>query len=505
MTVFGLFFFLFSCILAAFAVDVSNLYSQRTHLQTAADQAGHAALYRLWTSNDPASSDNQAGAIDDARSIARYSLPRARTGGAIADEDIQIVFGDWNPSTQTFAPGVGYSAVRVETSFRGTNAVASFFFRFIGKNAFTVSADSVWDAEPSGCFTDGFIAQGALDINSNMEIGGEFCFVSNTEVTRNQNNQWGDFNNGVLEERAIVIMPEGTYNEAVADGGSGNPGWLEALGYADTPIPLLPLMQNMMYDEVNPLDSTEVETFFDNGRPYANILNKIDMPSYITELSSDQQIVRSVPLSNGNNSVNRLTPLTLVAAGMDGPGVYHVTCPNNGTLNIDMDPENDAYMVEDATFIEDMVIITTCKLDFAQGSVIESGRFIVLNDDTSGSISAASGVTFGRADFDNPDGCEASETVGDEIVRAPGVQIYTMGDAHFPAAFDGYGLQLIAMGDVSMASGGGGTNAEAPKDFIGSSIISGGEISLTTQMNIKIGCYPVGDAAVRPPLYRMRS
>ena len=41
MTVFGLFFFLFSGILGAIALDVTSLYADRTHLQVAADQAAH--------------------------------------------------------------------------------------------------------------------------------------------------------------------------------------------------------------------------------------------------------------------------------------------------------------------------------------------------------------------------------------------------------------------------------------------------------------------------------
>ena len=508
MTVFGLFFFLFTCILAAFAVDVSNLFAQRTHLQTAADQAGHAAIYRLWTSSDAASSDNQADAIDDARSIALHTLPRARTGGAIADEDIQIVFGDWNSITQTFAPGVGYSAVRVETSFRGTNAVASFFFRLIGFDEFDVYANSIWDTNANGCFTDGFVAQGELSITSNNAIGGDFCFVSNTEVTKNNNNFWGDFIGAPTEDTlpetsAIVVMPFEAYEDALADGNSGNPGWVASLvGSGYTPIPLLPRIENMMYDELRDIVPSEVSNFFGSSvvKPHLTIDDPIDMPSYIDESYQ----IQPVQLSNGNgqNSVGSITPLSMVTLGMTSPGVYYVDCPNNGTLNIDMDPSDAAYA--GLELMNEMVIMTTCKLDFAQGSVIESGRFIVLNDDNSGSVTAASGVTFGTVDAGNSD-CEASETTGSgDVVRASGVQIYTMGSAHFPAAFDAYGMQMVAMGDVSMSSGASGTNSSQDKDFIGSSIISGGEISLTTQQNIKIGCYPPeDDNTPNPEFFRM--
>lgn len=513
MTVFGLLFFITSCIAGAIAVDISNLYTQRTHLQTAADQAGHAAIYNLWTSGDPASSAKQSEAIQAARRVAQYSLPLARTGGQVADEDIEIEFGSWNSATNAFAPGAGQSAVRVVTSFRGPNAVSAFLFRLAGKDDFDVYAVSIWETYVNGCFTDGFVSHGTLDIASNNQIGGEFCFLSNTAVTKNQNNSWGDFldkDGGDLdtsllpedtppEPSAIVIMPEDAYDDAVLEGNSGNIGWTDSLaGYGETQLPLLPRMENMMYNELSAITaaSSEISSFFDNKMPHPGISDdKIEMPIYtIDPITNTYFAVKPVDLKpgGGRTSTKSLTPLNMKALGMTGPGIYYVSCPNNGTLNIDMDPTNAAYAGE--IFIKDMVIMTTCKVDFAQGSVIESGRFIILNDDPNGSLTAASGVTFGKTDSLNEE-CEDPSFSG--------VQIYTMGDAKFPASFDAYGMQMVAMGDVQMASGAGGTNSEGPVDFIGSSIISGGDITLTTQMNIKVRCYAVNGDTPNPEFYRM--
>ncbi len=105
MTVMGLFFFTWMAILAAFALDMANVTASRTHLQTAADQGAHAALYNR------ALMDAEDAKLE-ASEVMLASLPFAKYGDAAPITDIE--FGTFDLATRNFAPDdAAIGAVRV--------------------------------------------------------------------------------------------------------------------------------------------------------------------------------------------------------------------------------------------------------------------------------------------------------------------------------------------------------------------------------------------------------
>ena len=81
MSVFGIFVVLGMLIVGALAVDMSNGYRIRTHLQVAADAAAHTALYhREWHTEDEA----VARAIE----VFEDSLPPALVGKAVLTAEV---------------------------------------------------------------------------------------------------------------------------------------------------------------------------------------------------------------------------------------------------------------------------------------------------------------------------------------------------------------------------------------------------------------------------------
>ena len=199
MTIWGLFIFLCSGILGAFALDVTTLISARTHLQVAADQAAHAAIYRRNTTDPTVITTDAIKA--EAIALVEATLPSGRYGGDAIEID-NITFGVYDTASDTFtANPASFEAVRAETSFRREkgNAVISFLFRLIGRDDFNVAAESIFIAYGKACVREGFVANGVVDIQSNNSFVNGFCIHSNTHVSVNQRNSY--------ERGTIVSMP----------------------------------------------------------------------------------------------------------------------------------------------------------------------------------------------------------------------------------------------------------------------------------------------------------
>ena len=110
--------------------------------------------------------------------------------------------------------------------------------------------------------------------------------------------------------------------------------------------------------------------------------------------------------------------------------------------------------------LREVVIISPCEIKFTAGSSIEDARIISKNT-SSDSMNAPAGLRVGRNDTCDPDG---------------GAQLITNGGMRFPADLQLYGAQLMAKGDISFAANASGVQ--------GASLIAGGEISGTSNMNM---------------------
>lgn len=405
MTILGLFFFMCVAIAGAFALDVASLYAARTHLQTAADQGAHAALY-----NRPLMDADDAK--QTAMDIVLATLPSTKFGAATTTQNIE--FGRFNIADRTFVVDESATeAVRVVTSFsdeRG-NAVKSFLFKLIGFDEFDVSAKSIFIAYYPGCLREGFVADGIVDVQSNNAYGNGFCIHSNTYVSLDSNN--------TFEAGTVVSMPDLDSLDLPKSGFETNDGLQSALRRATMNIRILSRIDSMIYRYENPL-----------ATDYPG--DTEELPDYITDPTVQEMRTRSVE-----------------TAELERGRVYSIACTGGSGLTIDA-----------SETLREVVIISPCEIKFTGGSSIEDARIISKNT-SSDSINAPAGLRVGRNDNCDPGG---------------GAQLITNGGMRFPADLQLYGAQLMAKGDISFAANANGVQ--------GASLIAGGEISGTSNMNM---------------------
>ncbi|SFR34938.1 Putative Flp pilus-assembly TadE/G-like [Yoonia tamlensis] len=388
MTILGLFIFLAVAIMGAFAIDVTNIYMSRTHLQTAADQTAHAALY-----NRQLMEERDAKTV--ALAIAEATLPENTFGQVIEAEDIE--FGTFDTATRVFVAEEGQSgAVRVRTRFTedSQNALQSHLMKLVGLDQFNIITESVYTTYKPGCLREGFVAEGIVDIQSNNAFGNGFCIHSNTHVSLNSNN--------TFEAGTVVSMPDLADLDLPRSGFESNEGLLAALRSTGMNIRVLSRVENMiLHYEGTPLDSLPNDT---EG-----------LPSYITSstvISTRTKKITSEEIYALDNN--------------QGSGRVHViTCTGGSGLTIDA-----------STTLENVIIISPCEIKFSSGSSIENAR-IISKSTSSDSINSPSGLRVGR---------------DDNCAEGGGVQLITLGGMRFPADLHIYGSQLIAMGDIDFAA-----------------------------------------------------
>lgn len=442
MTVFGLFFFLFSGILGAIAVDVTSLYAARTHLQIAADQAAHAALYNA-TVIGKDEDDAKLAAI----ALVSATLPLAKYGITIEPEDIQ--FGKYNATADAFTTaGSGVDAVRAQTSFSDehSNSAPTFLFRLIRLRSFEIYADSIFATYDPECLSDGFVANDVVNMQNQNFFGKGTCVHSNSKVELQVNNQFEQAANE-FEQGATLSMPGGEQTVVVpGDKIEDVDGLVQALADGDLDIRVLDRIENMIYQYQNPTGT---------DFPHPGVSgDEIGWPSYI---HADDRTMQTLV-------VDKTIDSNALAAG----GVYYVECGGNGTLTIESGNGGTAPL----PVLTEVVLITPCKVSFGQGSSVQNARVISLSDHSK-SFSASNGLSLGSV---GSDGCEEN-----------GAQLISMGGMDFAGNFTAYGSQAFSMGDIKFAA-----TPSAPNDFKGISIVADGRIDMASHVNLQAGCDPSG-------------
>ena len=394
MSVFGIFAFMCAGILGAFALDVTNLFAHRTHLQTAADQAAHAALYnRVMSTPDDV---GREAAVDAAMGVIEATLPASVFGAAATEANIE--FGVYDAATRTFvADPDARTAARVRTGFLDSreNAAEGFLFRLIGVDQFDIVAESVFTTYYPPCLREGFVAEGIVDIQSNNIFSDGFCLHSNTYVSLNSNN--------VFEPGTIVSMPDLADLDLPKSGFETNEGLRAALRQGSMDIRVLDRIENMIY-------------FYETGDTnYANYpaphiaADTMPLPDYITDfirVEIKEMKVETADLPEGH--------------------IYLIDCKGNSGLTIDAS----------AAPLREVVIVSPCEITFASGSVIEESRIISASTDVR-SMTSPSGFQLGRFDPCLPGG---------------GAQLITRGGMDFASNLQVYGSQLIAKKDITFAA-----------------------------------------------------
>lgn len=397
-TAYGLLLMFTLLMAGGYAVDVQNVMTARTQLQTAADSAAHAALLARETKTE---AEAKAAAVQ----VANLNMPTGIYGSTLDVED--VVFGDWDEVTRTFTPSPGSRDAVQVTAWRSTdrnNSVATYLLKLVGNDSWNVVVSSTYVTYHPTCLREGFVAQDVVDLQSNNSFTQGFCIHSNAYVSLNSNNYF--------EPGTVVSMTDLDDIDLPNSGYKTNTGLQDALREGSWNI----RMVSRIDDVIQGL--TELKAQY--------------KPDYITA-----------------TAFMNLPSATVLQSHLVAGRAYRFTCPSStGRLTIDRD-----------VTVSKVIILTNCEVFFRSGVKLEDA-VIATTATGAKSISSASsgtGLTVGKPDNCAPGGDAQLLTMGGmEFPSKLSIfngQFLAVGDIQFAANAEGVkGAAMVAGGQISGTS-----------------------------------------------------
>ena len=393
LSVLNLYFVLATAIAAGLAIDVSNVVSNRTNLQMAADSAAHTAIF-MREFND------QDASREAAIAVASRNMPTEAFGAVLRPES--ILFGDYNATTRQFVADESSRnavMVRADQLAENDNAVSSFLLGMVGLNEWDVTRDSVFETFYPTCLREGFVAQDVVDIQSNNSYFEGFCIHSNSWVEVNLNN--------FFEAGTVVSMPDSD---------------------------LLVVPKDGLDDKKN----EGLENALREGKWYVKILERLDaiVAGAMTtdDIYSQTFITSDTPIEITKNTVDPsdFTP--------NSP--HFANCSNKFTF--------------DAGVYENIVFKSDCKIQFSNGAEFRNS-VIISEDTGSKSMYAPNNLILGEPDDCGLGGGAILISYGTVDVASSlemhGSQIIAAGNVEFAASASGIrGASIIAGGRIDGTS-----------------------------------------------------
>lgn len=431
--------------IAGLSIDATNAWKVKQILQSTADVAAHAGGLELGTVGN---SEIEAAVIVAANQYATSNMNVARYGDVLVDNDIQT--GTWDRATSVFTPLPAGSisppnAVRATTRQDGVNSskVGTFFLRFIGFDAFTVSTSATVERFISKCEKDGLMARGTVEMSTQQQFLGTYCVHGQGGIGVSQDNYF-ELGTTASMYNLDDCMPNPTHCENDA-----NDGIEEALR-----------QNSMTFGKVDRIPQT-IENYKD---PYW-----VDQPDYITDMIvNDIRDTRNFDAATdlNSNAVN----IIYCSPGQNlnlGDAAY---LNNRGGGN-----DSGEETINPDLLVKDIVIVGV-GCDFVFDESVRYEDAIIATDATGRqTFSGSAGITLGK-----DDDC----AVGGELA------LITAGDINFAAKLEAYDVEMIVAGDVHFASL--GNNGDSIHE--GTNVWAGGDIKVTTKHTF-VGC---GDDANGP-------
>ena len=416
-------------VLGGLAVDFNKAMGERTQLQMAADSAAHAALYTWEFEDIPTSTATAQATITG-------MLPVVAFRDALQDSDIE--YGFWDPDTGSFTIDPNFvedkddprrSAVRAfaELEPERDNESRNILLSIVGQDTFTIRTSSIYASYYPPCFTEGFVAEDIVDLQSGSIYLDGFCIHSNTYVSLNQNNYF--------EPGTVVSMPNLADLEIPQSGFDQNDGLQEALRTGEYRMRILKQMDEIMMpslwngsgvyasvagvppttqDVLWPLDLT-LPNGNQTGHPVIEaVVAGNDLSVFTEEEILDAPRIGPTDLGKKNISPEQFLPRNRI---------YQLECTGNGDITFSGD-----------TF-EDFALVTDCPVNFSNGTLLD-GVLLATSEDVS-----SSHVQLGLDDNCAPDG---------------GAAVWTRGSFSTASDLKGYGAQILALGDISFTAGADG-------------------------------------------------
>ncbi|TNC72972.1 pilus assembly protein TadG-related protein [Rubellimicrobium roseum] len=385
MTFLGLFMTVTLMVMAGLAIDTSRLQARAVQMQAAADSAAFAAMLARGFASERVST---AAAV----SSAQANMPPSRFGRALAASD--VVWGNWDPETQTFTPQAGASGavrVTVRQSESSLNAVSTSFLTLVGLESFDATRVAVVMGENKACLIEGFVSNVSVDITSNNEFLPGFCMHSNGVIDIGSN---GFFPRRASGCGSVRITAPRLSNIGYQ---SGNECLPEALGADQYALPLL-----------------------------------TRLPEIIQSLRKGE--AKFINPAITTNRTPTSLPSRQITKALDS-GVYtYFGCSSNQTLDIG---KNGALK------LRNVVIVTDCQISLGSGTSVESSILATTNTQAD-SVNASNGARIGEY------------TPSDVCAPGGGSQVLTMGGIKFASDMGIYGGQFITLKDVNFTANGNG-------------------------------------------------
>jgi len=494
-------------LLAGFIIDTSNAYKYRQVLTATADSASLAAImnyreleyYGLYDQNDedyytadgntPPSGYSRARTV--ARGIAGRIMGTAKNGDVIADQDVEL--GHWTGSA--FLPWDGTSAkpgvinaarATAHRSARRANSSDAnpldtlLLGAFGGLDWWDIAAVSIAESYIPGCYTDGLMAMGKVDMSSNNSFYGEICIHGEGQENHgNKNPPHGiSVQQGNFFDLEVTISAPGAHDTMVDGSGAYDPESNITEVYREeslmpSGIAEFDSLRDMLMDPLSaaPTDIArympdyilESVTYAgepvvgdgDNSTPLtvAEIEAALDT---LTHPDAEWPIVDTKPSGNGPLTSGDFEDL-LAQSAADGTvdetfsgKIFNVSCPggNNKTLDFNQ-----------AVTLSNMAVVSSdCRFAFSSNITV-AGSFLLTDDNgPNATVSGSHGVTIGSGT------CESGT----------GTKVMARGTINFASEMTMIRSQIVSRDeDVQYAAKADGLD--------GTSVHAGGNIFLTSQ------------------------
>lgn len=429
--------------IAGLSIDATNAWKVKQILQTTADMASHAGGLELGTVGN---AEIEAKVIVSANQYASANMRPARYGDVLVDTDILVGF--WDGENKTFTEMLPSdveipNAVNVTTRQDGVNSskVGTFFLRFVGFDAFTVSAISTVERFVSQCERDGLIARGNVKMSTQQAFMGTFCVYGLSGIDASNQNYFAlGTTAGMRNLDDCGPLPENCTNEY-------NPGIEDALRQS-----------NMTFGKIDRIGEN-IDKLQD---PTSDI-----MPWYITitevntiSLADSRNFEAYYDLEEGAINVIECRNNQNISLG----GLGNVS--NNGGNNTDTGAE-----VIPQHITKSKMIIVGINCDFAFDETISfEDAYIATTATGQQTFSGSADTRLGR---------------NDNCADEGEVTLITAGNVSFAAKLDAYDLEIVAAGDVGFASHAN----DVESIHKGTNVWAGGDINVTTKHTFE----PCGD------------
>ncbi|QHQ33759.1 pilus assembly protein TadG-related protein [Algicella marina] len=404
-------------LIGGLAVDGGNAWRMRTMMQATADASAHAAAVAL--------NSGRSTAMAEALRVAEINMPSRFYGNVIQESDIDI--GRWNSASgevDTSAAAPDTVRVTASRTRAKANAQRTFFLTLGFFDFWELRAQSAVQRFSPACVQDGLIAYGVVELSSNNDFEGDICVHGQGGVKMSQHNSFAD---GVT-----VGMPDLDSLQVPAGNLDRNPGLATALS----------------------------EQFLE-----PRLVNRIG--EMISELSDPNSALQPSYMAPYGKRVVSVMAKDFDAGNLDKGTIYLVTCKGNSGLSL-----------RDSAVMEDVVIVTTCKVSFGKNMTLRNVT-IATSNTSNQSFSGSAGTRIGY-----PDNC----------AEGGGAQLLTAGNVHFAAKMEFHGSQIVAAGDVMLAAQANGIQ--------GTSVQAGGDIKVTSNSAFGL-CDGDADQEFTAPYWRL--